>query len=136
VTEKNSSTLDQYRAAKADYLRFRADAKRELVRRFHELANELLRTQQELLDDFGEKIAIPSKPKRGKPGAKTVAKKSAKSAPVPAAAAPSAKVEVIQRKLATQKKKLEQARAAGKPLKSIEDHLYELEDELRLAREA
>ncbi len=44
-----SSTIDQYRDAKSQYLKLRAEAKKDLLRRFQELANELLLIQRELL---------------------------------------------------------------------------------------
>jgi hypothetical protein len=122
------TTLDQYRAAKADYLKFRNQAKRELIARFNELASEILRIQQELLEDFGEKITIPAKPKKSR-----TAKSAAK--PEPERAPESPKVAAVQKKLAIQRKKLEELRGGGKPTKSVEDRIYELEDELRLAKE-
>jgi hypothetical protein len=48
---------------------------------------------------------------------------------------PNPKIEVVEKRLASQKKKLEQALATGKAEKPIKDRIYELEDELRLARE-
>lgn len=123
------TTLDRYRAAKADYLKLRNQAKRDLVARFHDLAGELLRVQQELVEDFGVKIAIPAKPKKVRTGEAAVKKEPVVLPP------PSPKVAVVQKNLAVQHKKLDQLRAVGKPTKSVEDRIYELEDELRLARE-
>ena len=121
-----STSLDQYRAAKADYLKLRNQAKKELIARFNELANELLSIQRELLEDFGEKVSVPSKPK----------KKSAGTAAAAPSVAPSdGRVAVIQKKIDGQKKKLADLQAGSKPTKPVEDRIYELEDELRLARE-
>src|SRR6185369_6799706 len=61
-----STTIDQYREAKNSYLKLRNQAKKELIARFNELATELLQLQRELLEDFGEKIAMPSKNTKGK----------------------------------------------------------------------
>jgi hypothetical protein len=122
------TTLEQYRAAKADYLKYRNQAKRELIARFNELASELLRIQQELLEDFGEKITIPAKPKKSR-SAKPAAKPDQDRAPE------SPKAAAIQKRLALQKKKLEELKHGGKPTKTVEDRIYELEDELRLAKE-
>lgn len=120
------TNLEQYRAAKADYLKLRNQAKKELVARFNELANELLKIQQELLEDFGEKVSMPAKPKRIK-------------APAAVASSPSApdsgRVAAVQKKIDAQKKKLADLQEAGKPTKAVEDRIYELEDELRLAKE-
>jgi hypothetical protein len=128
--------IDEYREAKNTYFKLRNQAKKELIARFNELAQELLQLQRELLEDFGEKIAIPSKPKKARAAAK-----SAKTAAVtpaaanpPASATNSPKVLQIQKQLAQQKKKLSDVQAAGKPTKAVEDRIYELEDELRLAQ--
>lgn len=124
-----SQTLDQYREAKASYLKLRNQAKKELIVRFNELATELLQLQKELLDDFGEKVAMPSKPKKAKPG-KSAPAKAAEEAPPPAA--PSPRRTALEKQLQSHKKKLAEAQAAGKATKSIEDRIYEIEDAIRL----
>lgn len=128
-----SNTLDQYREAKNSYLKLKNQAKKELIARFNELASELLQVQRELLEDFGEKIAIPAKPKKAK------APKAPAATPAPAEpeqpAAPSAKAVAVQKQIDTQKRKLEAAQAAGKPTRPFEDRIYELEDTLRLLNE-
>jgi hypothetical protein len=126
-----ASALDQYRSAKADYIKLRSQAKKELIARFNELANDLLRIQAELLEDFGEKVQLPTKPRR-------VVGKRAKVTPVAAPApepAPSSKVTALQKRIDAQKKKVAELKAAGKATKTVEDRLYELEDELRLAQQ-
>ncbi len=55
-----SSTIDQYRDAKSQYLKLRAEAKKDLLRRFQELANELLLIQRELIEDFDYKGVLPA----------------------------------------------------------------------------
>jgi hypothetical protein len=130
-----SSTIDQYRDAKSHYLKLRAEAKKDLLRRFQELANELLLIQRELMEDFGHKVSLPSKGKRPK-------KVAAVAPPIKAISKqPPAKVEVISAKetaihkqLEKTRKKLAETQAAGKPTKAVEDRIYELEDELRLAQ--
>ena len=126
-----STTIEQYREAKSQYLKLKNQAKKELVARFNALAAELLQVQRELLEDFGEKISLPTKSsalKKPKPPA-------APSTTV-AAAAPSpadtAKAASLTRQLDKQKKKLEELKAVGKPTKTVEDRIYELEDEIRL----
>lgn len=127
-----STRIDEYREAKNTYFKLRNQAKKELIARFHELAQELLQLQRELLEDFGEKIAIPAKPKKARAAA------PAKAAALPAATASatpsSPKVSLIQKQLQQQKKKLADAQGAGKPTKALDDRIYELEDELRLAQ--
>lgn len=129
-----STRIDEYREAKNTYFKLRNQAKKELIARFHELAQELLQLQRELLEDFGEKIAIPAKPKKSRTATKST--KTVTNTPPPSApaASPSPKVVQIQKQLGQQKKKLADTQAAGKPTKAIEDRIYELEDELRLAQ--
>lgn len=134
-----STRIDEYREAKNTYFKLRNEAKKELIARFHELAQELLQVQRELLEDFGEKIAIPTKPKKGRAARSAKSAKSAKtsgSTPTNNAPAPSTspKITQIQKQLQQQKKKLTDAQSAGKPTKAIDDRIYELEDELRLAQ--
>ena len=126
-----STTIEQYREAKSQYLKLKNQAKKELVARFNALAAELLQVQRELLEDFGEKISLPTKSsalKKPKP--------PAASSTTVAAAAPSpadtAKAASLTRQLDKQKKKLEELRAVSKPTKAVEDRIYELEDEIRL----
>ncbi len=125
-----SNTIEQYRQAKQDILKLHGAAKKELLTRFNELANELLLVQKELRDEFGVKLPIPTKPRAGR---------AAKSAPAkteaPKASPNTAAIAALEKKLELQKRKLEEASKAGKPEKLIKDRIYELEDELRLARE-
>jgi len=154
-----SSTIDQYRDAKTQYLKLRAEAKKDLLRRFQELANELLLIQRELLEDFDHKVAMPAKgkkPKKPSPAPAPVKAVSAPakppaSAPKPAASAPknsaakdaplfavkddlSAEEANILKHIEKNRRKLAEAQAAGKATKPIEDRIYELEDELRLVQ--
>ncbi len=129
-----SNTIDQYRDAKNTYLKLRNQAKKELLARFHALGNEILQLQRELLEDFGEKVAIPSKPKKGKAVTPKPVPAAAPAAAPPAP--PSPKVSALQKQLEKQKKKLADTQAAGKPTKTIEDRIYEIEDEIRLSAEA
>ncbi len=121
------TTIDQYREAKSQYLKLRNQAKKELIARFHELSGELLRVQRELLEDFGEKIAISNKPKKTRSKA-VVPAAEPETSPEPA------KVAAIQKLIERQKKKLADTQAANKPTKTVQDRLYELEDELRLLK--
>ena len=154
-----SETLNQYREAKQNWLKLRHQARKELVARFHEVAAELLQIQKELFEDFGEKVSMPLKAK------KATAKKAAplslapvvtapvvvKPAPVAAVKAPPAPLKrfvappavtptpvavSLRRKLESQNKKLAEAQAAGKPTKAIEDRIYEIEDDIRVAQSA
>lgn len=127
------STIDQYREAKNTYLKLKNQAKKDLLAHFHEVSAELLEIQRELLEDFGQKVAIPSKSKKPKTGSRSVKATTAKKAapqPIP----PSLKELGIQKQLEKARKKLADTQAAGKPTKLMEDRIYELEDELRLAQ--
>jgi len=125
-----TTTLAQYRQAKQDISKLHGAAKKELIARFNDLGNELLQIQRELRDEFNVKLAIPSKPKARPRKAVPNATKQPEKSP-----ASSSQVVSIERKLAAQKRKLEDAAKSGKPEKPLKDRIYELEDELRLARE-
>ena len=128
-----SNTIDQYRQAKSDYLRLRNQAKKELIARFHQVANELFQIQKELLDDFGEKIAVPNKAKKVRAGA-AFKKALAPASAVPQSSATSAKIVSLQSQLGRAKKKVTDLQTAGKPIKAAEDKVYEIEDAMRLAQ--
>jgi hypothetical protein len=151
-----SSTIDQYRDAKSHYFKLRAEAKKDLLRRFQELANELLLIQRELAEDFDHKVSMPIKGKKPKKVAPAIAKQPSVKVTAPAAksnghgakasAVPknaplfamkddrSAEEANIHKHIEKNRKKLAEAQAAGKPTKPIEDRIYELEDELRLVQ--
>jgi hypothetical protein len=126
-----STTIEQYREAKNNYLKLKNQARKELVSRFNTLAAELLQVQRELLEDFGEKVSLPAKGsivKKPKPPA-------AASTPVPNSApdpVDTAKAASLNRQLDKQKRKLQELKAAGKPTKAVDDRIYEIEDEIRL----
>ena len=122
------NTIEQYREAKATYQKLHSQAKKELVARFNQLAAELLQIQRELKEDFGHKATIPTKSKTAR-APRTAPSKA------PALLPPNPKIALVEKRLADQRKKLEQALATGKTDKPIKDRIYELEDELRLARE-
>ena len=130
-----SNTLEQYRQAKQDIQKLHGAAKKELVARFNDLANELLQVQRELREEFGMKLALPTKPRpvRGKKAAPAASPASRKDGSKAAPASP--EIAAVEKKLALQHRKLEDAAKGGRPDKPIRDRIYELEDELRLARE-
>ena len=124
------NTLDQYREAKNNYLKLRNQARKELIARFNALAAELFQIQRELLEDFGEKVPLP-KPRKVRTAKVAVTPAPPKAVPTP----PSPKVTALEKQLEKQKQKLADTKAGGKPVKAIEDRVYEIEDELRLLRE-
>lgn len=126
-----STTLEQYREAKSSYLKLKNQARKELIARFNGLASEMLQIQRELLEDFGEKVAIPSKPKKA--SARPAAASAAAPEPLAAEPAPpSPKMKALQKQLAKLQQKLAETKAAGKPTKVLDDKIYEVEDDLKL----
>ena len=137
-----ANTVDAYREAKTTYLKLRDQAKKDLLVQFHQLASQLFQIQRELQEDFGVKVPIPSKPKGRLPKATAAGSKYPASSKQIETKAPETKVATspaitaIEKRLVLQQRKLEEAGRAGKGTQTIKDRIYELEDELRLARNA
>ena len=122
----------------------RAQAKHAMETRFRDLLTEAVHIAQEYQADFGAQLKPPPPVTlfRFKAGAKFKPKKAgkAKAAPPPPAR-PAAHVEArrdpklaaLEKKLALARKKLDAAKSAGSSTKNLEDKVYELEDDLRLA---
>jgi hypothetical protein len=118
--------------------------------RFRDLLSEVVRIAEEYRTDFGATLKPPpavtafrykasAKLKARKPAGKAKPAAAAERAtpkPEPPAARPHPKVAGLQKRLATAKKKLEDARAGGATTRPYEDKVYEIEDELRLALQA
>ncbi len=123
----------------------RARAKQAIEVRFRELLTEAAQLAEAYKEDFGVSLAPPSSVTvfKFKVGAKKPVKKAApaaapgKAAPVavvaPAAASVDPKIVALEKQLAGARKKLEAAQAKGASTKNLEDRIYELEDDLRLA---
>jgi hypothetical protein len=86
----------------------------------------------------GPKAPDPKAPDSRAPGSKAPAKAAPREEPTPQKpdAKPDPKIAGLQKRLATAKKKLDEAKTAGKPTRVLEDKIYEIEDELRLAGQA
>jgi len=130
--------IQQYRKWKEQGEGLRSKAKQAMEARFAELLVEAVRISEDYKRDFGAVLKPPAVVTafRFKAGAKAKPKKKAAApAPVPAAAAPvdDAKTAALVKKLAAAKKKLEAAKAAGQATRALEDRVYEIEDDLRLA---
>jgi hypothetical protein len=102
--------------------------------RFRELLSEAAQIAENYKSDFGGPLKAPAgitafryKAAAGK------SKKVAKKVEKPALAAVDPKVTALQKRRAQLQKKLGEVKAAGKPAKNLEDKLYEVEDDLRLA---
>jgi hypothetical protein len=146
-----NNVISDYQKWKQQGKDLRVQAKEAMESRFRELLTEAVEIAEEYRSDFGG----PLKPPPGvtafryKAHAKPKAKKAAqpkaagKAAPreEPKAQKPDPKPDpkvaalqnALQKRLASAKKKLEDAKAAGTPTRVLEDKIYEIEDELRLA---
>ena len=137
--------ISEYQKWKQQGEDLRVQARQAMENRFRDLLTEAVQIAEMYKSDFGPVLKPPPAVTafRYKAAAKGKAKKPAKPAPKTAAAAaapastplkPNPKVASLQKKLATARKKLEDAKAGGATTRPYEDKVYELEDELRLAQ--
>jgi hypothetical protein len=151
TTNLMADVISEYQKWKQQGENIRTQAKQAMEARFRELLSEAIAIAEEYRADFGGPLKPPAavtafrfkSPSKGKPkkGAKPAAAKapepkaSESKAPEPKAggAKPDPKVAGLQKQLATAKKKLEDAKVANSPTRKLEDRIYEIEDELRLA---
>jgi hypothetical protein len=139
-----ADVISDYQKWKQQGENLRTQAKQAMETRFRELLTEAISVAEEYRADFGAPLKPPPAvtafrfKTSSKPKAKKAAKAPAAKAPDPkpepkADAKPDPRVVGLQKQLATAKKKLEEAKAASAPTRKLEDRIYELEDELRLA---
>jgi hypothetical protein len=141
-----SDVITEYQKWKQQGEDLRVQAKHAMEARYQELLAEAVQIAKEYLADFGEPLKPPSPitafrykgSAKSKPKKAAVERPTAKNLrevpqPAPSAAKPNAEIVGLQKRLATEKKKLDKAKASGKPTKAVEDRIYEIEDELRLA---
>jgi len=139
-----TDVISEYQRWKQQGEDLRVQAKEAMETRFRDLLAEAVHIAEEYRADFGTplKPVAPITAFRYKASAKAKGKKGAKAkAPVKAAAKvepappakPNPKVAGLQKRLATAKKKLADAQTAGTATRLLEDRVYEIEDELRLA---
>ncbi|MCX6628529.1 MAG: hypothetical protein NTW28_12960 [Candidatus Solibacter sp.] len=137
--------INEYQKWKQQGEDLRVQAKSAMEKRFRDLLSEAVHIAEEYRTDFGAVLKPPpavtafrykasAKPKLKKPAGK--AKPAAAKPEPPPAAKPNPKVAGLQKRLATAKKKLEDAKAGGATTRPYEDKVYEIEDELRLALQA
>jgi|SRR4051794_4792856 hypothetical protein len=141
--------ISEYQKWKQQGEDLRVQARHAMETRYRDLLTEAVQIAEMYKSDFGAALKPPSavtafrykaaakaKAKKAvKPGAKPAAKAElAPAAPSPAAPKSNPKVVGLQKKLATARKKLEDAKAGGATTRPYEDKVYELEDELRLAQ--
>ena len=116
----------------------RTQARQAMEVRFKELLTEAAHIFSDYQVDFGSALKPPPVVTafRVKTSAKVKAKAPAPVAGTATSVVPVAgpKVAALEKKLATAKKKLEAAKASGVSTKALEDKVYEIEDDLRLAQ--
>ncbi len=136
--------ISDYQKWKQQGENLKAQARQAMEVRFRELLTEAVVIAEEYRMDFGKALKPPPmitvfryKPS-GKPKAKRAAKQPAAKPAAPAPSVPAAdpKTKRLQKQLETTRKKLEDAKGAGKPRRALEDRVYEIEDALRLASAA
>jgi len=129
------NAISEYQKWKQQGEHLRAQAKHAMEARYRDLLMEAARIGQEYHSDFGAALKPPPSITAFRYKASGV---KAKKAPVKALAAVAAvdpKIVSLQKKLVAAQGKLAAAKAAGKPTKNLDDRIYEIEDELRLAGE-
>jgi hypothetical protein len=131
-----SDVISDYQKWKQQGEDLRVQAKQAMEARFRTLLTEAAQISEEYRADFGAHLKPPVQITafRYKTGvkAKKPAAKKAPTAAAPPAGPPNPKVTSLQKRIATAKKKLDDAKSAGAPTRPIEDKIYEMEDDLRL----
>jgi hypothetical protein len=137
------NVISEYQKWKKQGEQLRTQAKQAMEVRFHDLLSEAVQIAHEYHRDFGASLKPPPqvtmfrfKAAAGRKGKKTGKAKAPEAAPERLAAAPSPKVTALYKQRAQIQKKIDVAKAAAKPTKNLDDRLYEVEDELRLAGES
>lgn len=141
-----SNVITEYQRWKQQGESLRSQARSAIEVRFKELLNEAAQLAEEYRADFGKALKPPpnitafrykagSRPKPKKAAKAGAAKTEVKAEPRKEAAAPQQdkKTTGLLKRLAAAKKKLDETKAAGQPTRNLEDKVYEIEDELRLA---
>jgi hypothetical protein len=142
IESKPMDPISEYQKWKQQGESLRAQAKQAMEGRFRDLLTEAAGIAQEYHRDFGAALKPPASITafRYKTAASQKAKKTATAAapagPTKAANAPDPRIAGLQKRRTQIQKKLEAAKSAGKPTKNLEDQLYEVEDDLRLAGQA
>ncbi len=134
-----SDPISEYQRWKQQGQDLRSNAKQAIELRFRELLTEAIHLAEEYKTDFGKALLPPPsitsfRYKAG--GKRPVVKPAVKKAAAPVVKKMDPAIAALNKKLAGAKAKLEAAKAAGTPTKNLEDKVYELEDDLRLAQSA
>lgn len=124
----------------------RAKAKQAMEVKFRELLSAAITIAEDYHADFGQSLKPPAevtafeytRVAKGRAKKVAAAPKAIRRVPEvkpdpPPLRPDDPKVIALKKRLATAHKKLAAAKAAGQPAKNLEDKVYELEDDLRLA---
>ena len=143
-----NNVISEYQKWKQQGEDLRIQAKEAMESRFRELLAEAVELAEEYRADFGAPVKPPAPVTafrykahgKAKPRKAAKPKAAAKAAPPKeepkAPPRPDPKVAGLQKRLATARKKLDDAKTAGTATRALEDKVYEIEDELRLAGQA
>jgi hypothetical protein len=130
------TVIAEYQKWKQQGHALRAQAKQAMETRFRDLLTEAAQIAQDYHQDFGAALKPPAsitafrfKAAAAK-GKKGTSKSTASTAAAPAKASPQSPLE---KRLTQARAKLDAAKAVGKPTRNLEDKVYEIEDEIRLA---
>jgi hypothetical protein len=130
--------ISEYHRWKQQGEGLRAEAMRAMETRYRDLLTEAIQIAEEYRADFGVGLKLPAGVTQFEyktAGGKKPKPPAPAPVPAPAAAAPAdPKLGPLEKRLAAAQKKLEAAKAAGTPTKNLEDKIYEIEDEIRLAK--
>jgi hypothetical protein len=139
-----ADVISEYKQWKQQGESLKAQAREAMEARFRELLAEAVAVSEEYRIDFGVllkplspvtafRYKASSTPKPRNAGKRP----PAKAAPAPPAATkaekPDPKIMKLKQRLATAKKKLDDAKSGGAPTRPLEDRIYEIEDAIRLA---
>lgn len=136
--DPDQNPISEYQKWKQHGAALRAQAKQAMEARFVELLGEAVQIAQEYQADFGATLKPPAPitafrfkaAVKGKAPAKKVKKEAAEPA---AAVVSKADLDALRKRLDQARKKVEAAKEKGRPTKNLEDRVYEIEDEIRLA---
>jgi hypothetical protein len=140
------NVISEYQRWKQQGESLRVNARQAMEERFRDLLTEAVRIAHEYQTDFGSTLKPPApvtafryKPAPAKKkSVKTAGPKPTKvpseaKAPSEAKSPKSSQVVALEKRLAQARAKLDAAKTAGKPTRTLEDRIYEIEDDLRLS---
>jgi hypothetical protein len=138
-----ADVISEYQKWKQQGENLKMQARQAMEARFRELLAEAVSVAEEYRADFGGALKPPSpvtafrykaagRSKAKKANPRPMVKTAEAPRPEPKAQKSDPKVIRLQKRLATAKKKLDDAKTAGAPTRPLEDRVYEIEDALRL----